>query len=108
MNNLPLEKQVCTLEQSEELAKLLGKHAPESLWVWVKINAYGSWGIVTYEEFITNPILHWNSNCIAAYTDDELGALLPYGNAWNAHKRADALILDIKQGRINPEDVKYA
>jgi len=77
MSGLEIEKQVCTQPQAEELAGLLEDDAPESLWVWSKIDANGKWGVVLAAHYVTNPIMHWSSDCYPAYTGDELGALLP-------------------------------
>ena len=75
-NSLTVEETVCTLEQAKELARLLGEHAPESLWCWV----WGKWGA-----FETNPTwgltlgdpINPSTKFYPAYTGDELGVLLP-------------------------------
>jgi len=71
MKNLPIEKQVCTLEQAKKLAELLGDDAPGSLWSW---------------QCITDPVLKTKTwvlvlsktlhgllvDALPAYTGDEL------------------------------------
>ena len=82
MKELPIEKQVCSLEQAKELAELLGDDAPESYWFW----KYGNYGNADDEwivnDFYTDPFSVKGSLptfCMkySAYTGDELGALLP-------------------------------
>jgi hypothetical protein len=79
MNNLPLEKQVCTLEQSRELAELLGENAPDSLWMW-EVFTWLRRGKNKTEIKLQKSIDIRSSDAkyYNAYTGDELGALLPY------------------------------
>lgn len=72
-NNLPIENQVCSLEQAKELAELLGEDAPKSVWVYVKEGKDG-WNAQPRQ---LRPILPKGWRQIAAYTGDELGSLLP-------------------------------
>lgn len=72
MNKLPLEKQVCTLEQSQKLAELLGGDAPESLWVWWYHDAE-NFGLALKEKADRE----FTGTTYPAYTGDELGVLLP-------------------------------
>lgn len=111
-NNYPLEKQVCTQRQAQELAELLRDDAPESLWCWV----WGKWGDSNPKWELTlgrpgNP----NTKFYHAYTGDELGALL--GRAtnttelfpvdYNAQDKADILIKRLQVGYIKKEEVRY-
>lgn len=125
MKNLPLEKQVCALDQAKKLAELLGDHAPESYWIWCG-NRYqkGVW-LISYEDYkedivitdtIQNKKVHswytdeyWN-----AYTGDELGALFKNAAKWNeypcystAQEKATLAIEGLTEGWIKPEEFKY-
>ncbi len=73
-NQLPLEDQLCTLEQSKELAELLGDDAPGSLWGW----ATRGYGDTKQPYFLVfGPYIEdTQSEYYPAYTGDELGALL--------------------------------
>lgn len=73
MNNYPIEKQVCTLEQAKKLAKLLGDDAPESLWVW-QVTANEN-NVTTLDNIARGELV--DMALWPAYTGDELGALLP-------------------------------
>jgi hypothetical protein len=73
-NCYPIKKQVCTTEQAKELAELLGEHAPESLWVWAQECFSETWELYFRKNCA---ISDGNPPIAAAYTGDELGALLP-------------------------------
>lgn len=76
MDNYPIENQVCTLEQTKELAELLGDNAPKSFWSWgiIPKNPYGSSDPAV---LIQTKFAFDGEKLLAAYTGDELGALLP-------------------------------
>jgi len=80
-NKLPIEKQVCTQPQAEELAGLLEDDAPESLWRYVE-----------KERQYADPVYKLQTDCwfseiyFYAYTGDELGEVLPSVIFWN-HKK---------------------
>lgn len=69
---LSIEKQICTYEQSKELAELLDEYAPESLWTW-------TWSGTSFTPCLSNRIpRRWRRRLFPpAYTGDELGVLLP-------------------------------
>ena len=84
---MKIENQVCTLEQAKKLAELLGKHAPESLWVWTETRYQTGVWLILNEDYRDDIVLDtvqekrvhsWYSDeFYPAYTGDELGALLP-------------------------------
>lgn len=81
MDNLPIEKQVCSLEQAKELAELLGYDAPGSLWVSVE---YEYRGEIKRQLILTSSLSEFGRlpenkvvGVLSVYTGDELGVLLP-------------------------------
>lgn len=124
MNNLPIEKRVCTLEQAQELAELLESDAPESLWVWCESfnNTYRPYikkstceitmaaKLPDYEKIRWLEVRgSWN-----AYTGDELGVILGkfhnlpnYPVGLTAQDKANIAILGLKDGWIKKEEFKY-
>jgi hypothetical protein len=85
---MDIKEQVCTLEQAEKLAELLGDDAPESLWVWAWSYELDSDGedvgmiLIARQVLSEKPKLHSHRDYASkpiypAYTGDELGVLLP-------------------------------
>jgi hypothetical protein len=113
MDNYPIEKQVCTLEQATQLAELLGEHAPESLWKWVSLRHPN--GLKYFKLTLTSggrfPRQFYTR--IPAYTGDESGVLLLNSMSPGfklpplSEGRATLLITALKEGWIKPEEVKY-
>lgn len=107
MNNYPIEKQVCSLEQAKELAELLEGDAPGSYFLWVEddwrknvVPVIISGRTSTYQRFYP------------AYTGDELacclykhlsGRKMPY----SAKQKADLAIQGLKESWIKPEEFKF-
>lgn len=53
-NNLPIEDQVITKDQADELTRLLGDYAPESVWVWVKPRNDQNYRLMLSDDFDNN------------------------------------------------------
>ena len=109
-HTLPLEKQICTQEQAEKLAGLLGDDAPGSIWYWV----FGKWGYESNPKWELslgkpeNPL----TKCFPAYTGDELGVLLtPYFDVLeinaDANVKASLAITGLTEGWIKKENFRY-
>ena len=83
-NNLPIEEQVITQPQAEELAEIFreaGVEPPGSLWVWEWADDPVKWRSIsqTYIEWpriVLRDQHDYLTERVPAYTGDELGALL--------------------------------
>jgi len=108
MKNLPIEKQVCSLEQAKKLAELLGDDAQESLWSWQCITdpvlKTKTWVLV-----LSKTLRGFMVVALPAYTGDELGVLLPHVIIADceAHAKAELAIKGLTEGSIKPEDFRY-
>ena len=113
MRRLPIEQQVCTLEQAKELAELLGEdHAPKSLWVWVKPRNGRNYRLMLSDDFDNNYSDFYEDEYYRAYTGDELAAFLKGRTMWHpcwcpAATKARDLIKALKEGRITKKEVHY-
>lgn len=118
MNFLPLEKQVCTLEQAKELAELLGEHAPGSLCVWVRnlnSNEFEAHWKRTVENDWIDLDGEFDNKTYPAYTGDELGALFKNVTATlpnchislTARDKAALAIQGLREGWIKKEEFKF-
>jgi hypothetical protein len=120
MKKLPIEKQVCALEQAKKLAELLGDDAPESVWVWVNhdeslYNDPLAWSVyVRYEVEDNDRCYFCIDDYIAAYTGDELvvlldihclrkGIMMPL----SAEAKANLAIAGLTKGWIKKEKFQY-
>lgn len=109
MNNLPIENQVCSLEQAKKLAELLGEHAPKSLWVWGYLLYEDRWELIRHEKL-------WRfgyERSFAAYSGDELNIFLTEENAeWtllprDLSKKVAHAIKGLIDGSIKKEFFRY-
>jgi len=76
MDSLPIEKQVCTLDQAKKLADLLGDDAPGSLWVWWFDEVQQEFILMLYDDESECPLSLEFEQFYPAYTGDELSVLL--------------------------------
>lgn len=84
MKKLPIEKQVCSLEQAKKLREFLGDDAPNGLWTW------GLCGYPTTEpvfKLLMGVDIHIETSVeyYPAYTGDEFDLLLPDEIEYSGH-----------------------